>query len=161
MMEMSISQASPSDVPAIVRLVNNAFEVERFFKDDTRTNPDEINGLLQKGTFFLLNERGQLAGCIYVQTRGQRGYIGLLSVDPARQGAGLGSLLMQHAEGWCARAGCSGVDLRIVHLRAELLAFYGKRGYIERGTEPGDVVKGARQPVHFVWMSKELTGKAE
>src|SRR5262249_19577741 len=143
------------------RLVNKAFEVEKFFKDSERTNLDEINGLLRKGAFLLLVERAELVGCVYVQTGNRRGYIGLLSVDPARQGAGLGSLLMQHAEDHCARAECWVIDLRIVHVRKELLAFYRKRGYVERGAQPGDVVKTARVPVHFIVMSKELPGKAE
>jgi hypothetical protein len=68
---------------------------------------------------------------------------------------------MQHAEDYCARAGCQVVDLRIVHLRGELLAYYGKRGYVECGTEPAEVVKGAKLPVHFILMSKALAPESE
>jgi GNAT superfamily N-acetyltransferase len=155
-MNLHFRPATESDAEAIVKLVNRAFEVERFFKDRDRTDLDEISGLLKSGTFLLLTEDTQLVACVYVQIRGQRGYIGLLSVDPDRQGSGLGTGLMERAEGFCARAGCQVVDLRIVHLRTELLAFYGKRGYVERGTESAHVIKGAKLPVHFVLMSKDL-----
>jgi GNAT superfamily N-acetyltransferase len=155
-MNLQIRRATDSDAEAIVKLVNRAFEVERFFKDRDRTDLNEINGLLRSGTFFLLTDDTQLVARVYVQIRGQRGYIGLLSVDPDRQGSGHGTRLMEHAEDYCGRAGCQAVDLRIVHLRTELLAFYGKRGYAQQGTESAHVIKGAKLPVHFVLMSKEL-----
>jgi GNAT superfamily N-acetyltransferase len=155
-MNLHLRAATDSDAEAIVKLVNRAFEVERFFKERDRTDPEEVRGLLRSGTFFLLAEETQLVACVYVQIRGQRGYIGLLSVDPGRQGSGLGTQLMEHAEDHCAGAGCQVVDLRIVHLRTELLAFYGKRGYAERGTESAHVIRGAKLPVHFVLMSKDL-----
>jgi ribosomal protein S18 acetylase RimI-like enzyme len=160
-MEFTIRQALPSDAPAIVTLVNRAFEVERFFMDADRTNLDDIRRHLEKGTFLLLVERSELTACVYVQISGDRGYIGLLSVDPTRQRSGIGSLLMRRAEDYCQRAGCRIVDLRIIDLRTELLAFYRKHGYVERGIESADVVKDAKLPVHFVVMSKELTKKAE
>jgi GNAT superfamily N-acetyltransferase len=155
-MNVHLRAATDSDAEAIVKLVNRAFEVERFFKDRDRTDLDEISGLLKSGTFLLLIDDTQLVACVYVQIRGPRGYIGLLSVNPSQQGSGLGTRLMEHAEDHCARAGCQVVDLRIVHLRTELLTFYGKRGYVEQGTDSALVIKGAKLPVHFVLMSKDL-----
>ena len=159
-MEFNIRQASPSDAPAIVTLVNRAFEVERFFNEGNRTNLDDINRHLDNGMFLLLVQGAELAACVYLQISGDRGYIGLLSVDPSRQRMGLGSILMRHAEEYCQRAGCRAVDLRIIHLRTELLTFYRKHGYIERGTESAEVVKDAKLPVHFVVMSKDLAETA-
>jgi GNAT superfamily N-acetyltransferase len=155
-MTFAVRQASVADAADIVALVNRAFEVERFFKEGARTDLDDINSLLNSGQFLLLEDGDQLSACVYVRTNDTRGYIGLLSVDPERQGQGLGSMLMQHAEDFCARAGCRAIDLRIIHLRPELIAYYGRRGYTQRGTEPGDIVKGAKLPVHFIAMSKEL-----
>jgi predicted N-acetyltransferase YhbS len=155
-MDYTIRPASQADVPAIVTVVNKAFDVERFFKDGDRTNFEDIKSHMMEGTFLVAREGTELVACVYVRIREGRGYIGLLSVDPARQGSGLGSVLMQRAEEYCAAAGCKGVDLRLVNLRTELLAYYGKRGYVQCRTESAQIVKGATQPIHFVVMSKEL-----
>jgi predicted N-acetyltransferase YhbS len=155
-MDYTIRSASQADAPAIVTVVNKAFDVERFFKDGDRTNLEDIKNHMLEGTFLVASAGPEIVACVYVRIREGRGYIGLLSVDPARQGSGLGSVLMQRAEEYCAKAGCKGVDLRLVNLRTELLAYYGKRGYVRCGTESAEIVKGATQPIHFVVMSKEL-----
>ncbi len=62
------------DVPAIVSLVNQAFQVEKFFKIGERTGEQEIQAHLQTGHFLLLEEESNLAGCVYVEIQGERGY---------------------------------------------------------------------------------------
>lgn len=76
--------AEPADASAVARLVNAAFRPERFFIDADRTNPEKVGALLQKGKFLMHLEDGVLAGCVYVELRGERGYFGLLAVDPQR-----------------------------------------------------------------------------
>jgi GNAT superfamily N-acetyltransferase len=76
-------------------------------------------------------------------------------VDPARQGGGLGRLLVEAAEAHCRGAGCRKIDLRVVNLRTELPPFYRRLGYVATGTEPY-VDDDATQPCHFVVMSKSL-----
>jgi GNAT superfamily N-acetyltransferase len=154
-MERIIRTASASDAPALVRLINKAFAVERFFKEADRTDLDDIRHHMKEGTFLVLEEGTDLAACVFVRVAGKRGYIGLLSVDPTRQGAGLGSFMMQRAEDYCARAGCRVVDLRIVNLRQELLSYYGKRGYVQQGIESAEIVQ-AKLPIHFVLLAKNL-----
>jgi GNAT superfamily N-acetyltransferase len=91
-----------------------------------------------------------------VEQRGPRGYVGLLSVDPARQKAGIGKRLVKAAEEHCRALGCTAMDLQIVNLRRELPAFYESLGYAESGAAPfpQDVV--TKLPCHFVRMSKPL-----
>jgi N-acetylglutamate synthase-like GNAT family acetyltransferase len=76
--------AQLEDAGTIARLVNQAFQVERFFIDGERTNPDAVRELLGKGKFLLAEEDGMLAACVYLEPRGARCYLGLLSVDPGR-----------------------------------------------------------------------------
>jgi GNAT superfamily N-acetyltransferase len=153
---MKTHTAEPEDAENIARLVNAAFRPERFFIDEDRINPDKVRALLQKGKFLLAEEAGALAGCVYVERRGERGYFGLLAVDPALQRCGLGSRLVAAAEEYCRAADCHFMDLTIVNLRTELPAFYHRLGYMESGTLPFPADQHANQPCHLVRMSKPL-----
>jgi ribosomal protein S18 acetylase RimI-like enzyme len=148
--------AQLEDSENIARLVNAAFRPERFFIDADRTNLEKVRTLLQKGEFLLAEEKDALAGCIYIELRGERGYFGLLAVDPARQRSGLGSRLVVAAEEYCRAAGCQFMDLTIVNLRTELPGFYHRLGYVESGTLPFPSDQQANQPCHLVRMSKPL-----
>src|SRR5687768_11987966 len=89
--------ADLTDAEALVPLINRAFEIELQFFDTERIDLAETLEHLKKGTFLLAEENGKLAGCDYVELRGQAGYFGLLSVDPAYQGRGLGRKLVDQA----------------------------------------------------------------
>lgn len=154
---ITIRTGTPSDSDDIARLVNDAFRRERFFIDGDRTNPGKIRALFQKGKFLLAEESGTLVGCVYVELRGERGYFGLLSVDPKRQRDGLGSRLMEFAENDCRAAGCRFMDLTMVNLRAPLYSYYGNRGYVEDGTLPFPKEQHPPKiPCHLVKMTKPL-----
>ena len=109
-----------SDASAIAALVNDAFGPERFFIETDRTNPEKVGVLLEKGRFLLLFENEKLAGCVYAELRGERGYFGLLAVDPKLQRTGLGGQLIAAAEDYCRAAGCRDMDLTFVNVREEL-----------------------------------------
>ena len=148
--------ATRADVGAIVDLVNRAFAVERFFKTGDRTDEAQILELMRDGRFLLLIDEAVLVACVYVKLNGDRCYIGLLSVDPAKQRSGIGARMMQEAEDLGRRAGSRFADIRTVSVRPELPVIYHKLGYVEIGVESAAVIKTATIPVHFVRMSKLL-----
>ena len=148
--------ANDADAEAITVLINRAFTVERFFIDGDRLNVAEVRDRLRSGQFLLLEDSGGLAACAYIELRGARAYLGLLSVDPDRQGQGIGSRMMDAAEEYCRRAGCGHVDLRVVNLREELPPFYRKRGYVETGTSPFPEDQPVKITCYFIEMAKAL-----
>ncbi|MFZ1919974.1 MAG: GNAT family N-acetyltransferase [Terriglobales bacterium] len=148
--------AEPADASAIAALVNAAFRPERFFIDADRTNPEKTAALLQTGKFLLLFEDGVLAGCVYTELRAERGYFGLLAVDPQHQRAGIGARLIAAAEQHCRAAGCRFMDLTFVNVRQELPGYYRRFGYAENGTLPFPPEQVTKIPVHLVRMSKAL-----
>src|SRR5258708_26771840 len=148
--------ASPADAEALARLINAAFRVEQPFIDGDRTNPDGVRAYMEKGKFLLAENTAGLAGCVYVEIRGDRGYLGLLVVDPQRQGTGFGHKLMNAAENFFRQAGCVAVDLRLVSARTPLPAFYRHLGYLETGTAPFAPDVPAKVPCHYILMSKTL-----
>jgi predicted N-acetyltransferase YhbS len=156
-MSLRIRIATPADAPHVTAVINAAFRIaEEFFVDGNRISQSEVEQLLTKGAFLLAEADDKLNGCVYVELRGERSYLGLLSVDPNSQQSGLGSQLMIEAERYCRERGSHGMDILIVNLREELPAFYQKRGYVENGTTPFPADVPTRVPCHFINMSKPL-----
>lgn len=149
--------AGSADAEQITAVINAAFRIaEGFFIDGNRITLAEVHRSLAKGAFLVAEDEGGLRGCVYVEARGERAYLGLLSVDPSRQQSGLGSRLMTAAEEYCRARGARFMDILIVNLRTELPAFYARRGYVENGTTPFPADVPTRQPCHFINMSKSL-----
>jgi GNAT superfamily N-acetyltransferase len=152
-----IRKAGEDDLSAILSLVNQAFTVERFFLAHERTNSDQLSQLFERGVFLLAEDSTRtLAGLIYVELRGERGYFGLLSVDPQRQRGGLGKLLVAAAEDYARKRECAAMEITVVNLRTELPPFYRKLGYAEVGTAPLHEGMTVTQPAHLIIMSKPL-----
>jgi GNAT superfamily N-acetyltransferase len=80
----------------------------------------------------------------------------MLSIEPSRQGRGLGRDLIDAAEARCREHGCRHVDIHIVNLREELPRFYRQLGYVESGTLPFSDADRASRPCHFIVMTKAL-----
>lgn len=155
--QLAIRTASDADVQPITALINLAFaEVEQFFVDGDRISVDEVVASMQTGVFLLAERSGELDGCVFVEPRGTRAYLGLLSVRPQTQQQGTGSRLLVAAEERCRRLGCEFMDIKIVNLRAELPDYYRKRGYVETGTSPFPPEIGTKFACHFIDMTKRL-----
>jgi GNAT superfamily N-acetyltransferase len=158
----AIRIATVVDREAIRRLVNQAFDVERFLKKgggDRLQGDGELEALFERGTFLVKEEDEALVGCVYVEPRGERAYLGLLSIDPARQGAGLAKQLNAAAEQYAREQGCRWMDLRVVSPRVEqLLPIYLRLGYTETGREeyPELLVEKMTIPGYFILMAKAL-----
>lgn len=155
--KLGIRFAQSGDVGALATLINAAFRVEQPFIEGDRINVDGVRTYMQKGKFLLAEDAVGLAGCVYVEIRGDRGYLGLLGVDPPRQGTGLGRKLMDAAENYLRDSGCHAVDLRIVSARTPLPPFYRHLGYLETGTAPFAPDVPLKTPCHYILMSKSLT----
>ncbi|KAK4244834.1 acyl-CoA N-acyltransferase [Corynascus novoguineensis] len=63
--------------------------------------------------------------------------LGLLAVSPRRQGGGIGRAMLAHAEDYCRRrwADVDRINMHVVASRAELIAWYVRRGYRSNGEE--------------------------
>ena len=154
---LPIRLATAADAANIATLINSAFRIaEGFFIDGLRISQADVEQHLTKGAFLLAQVNDKLNGCVYVELRGDRSYLGLLSVDPASQQSGLGSFLMNTAENYCRERGSHLMEIYIVNLREELPPFYRRRGYVETGTTPFPEGIETKVPCHFINMSKAL-----
>jgi predicted N-acetyltransferase YhbS len=103
-------QATINDIPALCALLNQAYRGDAsragwtteadLISGTVRTTPEALTAVLQKpGSVILLHKEGeQIIGCVNLQQREQRLYLGMLSVAPQLQGKGTGKLLLQAAE---------------------------------------------------------------
>ena len=152
----SIRNAEHRDADAITRLVNRAFLVEQFFIERDRTDSTTVLELMKKGEFLLAEDGLSVVGCVYVEIRGERGYFGMLSIEPSRQRTGIGRQLIKNVEQYLRDAGCKFCDLKIVDVRTELHDLYHRWGYADAGTARYDDPTPTKIPVHFINMSKPL-----
>src|SRR5260370_6324995 len=95
--EFRIRRGARDDVAALTRLINAAFTVEQVAFDGDRVDAQGVREYTKTGTFLLAEDAAGLAGCVYIEMHGERSYLGLLSVEPKRQGCGLGRKLMAGA----------------------------------------------------------------
>lgn len=155
--DVEIRTGTLADAESIASLINKAFIVERMAFDGDRTSPEKVSELFGSGLFLLAESQSSLVGCVYLQPRESRGYLGLLSVDPICEGQGLGRRLMDAAEQHARTIGLHALDLRIISPRAEaLLPFYLKLGYAQTGVAPLDPAAKANVPCHYITMVKIL-----
>ena len=144
--EASIRVARLDDLPALHRLIENAYRGdgaragwthESDLLADPRTSYEELAAAVgDADKRILLAERnGVLVGCVEVAKTGEGvGYFGMLTVDPRLQAGGLGKLLIAAAEAEAARAfGATRMELAVVDKRPELIAYYERCGYAPTG----------------------------
>jgi GNAT superfamily N-acetyltransferase len=155
--------ATAREAPELARIINEAFVVEAFFKIGDRTSVEEIVALMDAGGEFLVITKpepehgtGTIVGCVYLKCSRERAYFGMLSIDPAKQGRGLGTRLIAAAEQRARDLGCGFMDIHIVNLREELPPYYRRLGYQDNGTLPFSDPLRASRACHFVVMSKRL-----
>lgn len=103
--------------------------------DGQRTDVEALTATVNDpASVILLAERdGALAGCVCIEDKGDGlAYLGMLSVDPERQGEGLGRRLIAEAEAEARRRfGAERMEMTVIVQRRELIDWYVRRGYAE------------------------------
>ena len=156
MAQLGMRKAEMSDVDAIVRLVNRAFVAESPYVEGERINAEGVHTMWPRGTFLLGEVDGMMTACIFVEGRGERAHLGLVSVEPTQQGNGIGSQLMAAVEAHCRAAGFHEMELRFINHRTELDRFYRRMGFTPSGVTEEAGNYRVKVPFHFVQMIKPL-----
>ncbi len=150
--------ANEADAASIAAVTNAAFAVETFV-EGMRTDARRVVEMMRQGLFLVCTGKNeQMLASVYVETRGARGYFGMLAVDPLYQGKGLGAQMARAAEDYCREHGCKAMDITVLSLRPELLPFYHRLGYAETGTEefrPSRPMRAGAE-CYSILMSKNL-----
>ena len=136
-----IRPAMSADLPVLHALIHRAYRGdsakvgwthEADLLDGQRTDADALAEMIADRDQRLLvaEDAGTLTGCVSVTRKpGGRGYLGLLTVDPVLQAAGLGRQLIAAAEDAARGFGAGVMEMTVIASRAELIAYYERRGY--------------------------------
>lgn len=166
-----ISLATEPDIPALNVLVNSAYRgdssrkgwtTEADLLDGIRTDEDALRTMLQNPTVIILTYKQgeQLLGCVYLETKGQNLYLGMLTVAPDAQASGIGKQLLSAAEQIALEQQCRAVTMTVITQRHELIAWYQRQGYEPTGETqpfPDNPRFGLpKQPLAFIVMEKRL-----
>lgn len=143
---MSITQATLSDAAELTALVNSAYRgassqqgwtSEAHLLDGIRIDGPTMAGYLQADDTTILkytDNDGKIIACVYLQKqRGNRLYLGMLTVSPMLQANGIGRQLLLEAEAWATKLGCKSVFMTVITTRFELIGWYKRRGYTDTG----------------------------
>jgi GNAT superfamily N-acetyltransferase len=171
-----IRAADVDDVPALLALVHSAYRgessragwtTEADLLDGPRLDADLLRAELTDPATTLLvteDEHGPV-GCATVTDRGDGlFYFGLFAVRPGAQGGGIGSALLDAAEAHGRARGGTVMEMTVISLRADLIAWYARRGYRPTGEHRpfpyGDERYGLprRDDLEFSVLRKELAG---
>ena len=141
-MTLKIRTASRNDLARLHPVIERAYRGdsarggwthEADLIDGARTDAATLEGIVDDSHQRLLiaAQDGAPVGCVQVTDRGGGlCYLGLLCVDPALQAGGLGTQLIAAAEA-AAREdfGAVQMEMTVIDVRAELIAYYERRGY--------------------------------
>jgi GNAT superfamily N-acetyltransferase len=169
-----VRAAEVRDVSALLALVHSAYRgessragwtTEADLLDGPRLNADLLLAeLTDPATTVLLteDEHGPV-GCATVTDRGDGlFYFGLFAVRPGAQGGGIGSALLDAAEAHGRARGGAVMEMTVISVRADLIAWYARRGYRATGQRRpfpyGDERYGLprRDDLEFSVLRKEL-----
>lgn len=104
--------------------------------DDERISLEDLAAAIaDPANHILLAEAdGALIGTVTVTEKAAgRGYLGMLAIDPARQAGGLGRAVLAEAEALAISLGIQRLEMTVISVRHELIAYYERRGYVRTG----------------------------
>ncbi|MEO6977065.1 MAG: GNAT family N-acetyltransferase [Mucilaginibacter sp.] len=169
---MPVTQASRADVAELNVLVNSAYRgetskqgwtTEANLLDGLRIDEETLDTYFDDDAIIILkntDENGKITGCVYLEVREPKLYIGMFSVSPLLQGKGIGRDLLLAAEAYAKQANLHTLTMTVISIRHELISWYERRGYKATGEiVPFHVDKkfgDPKQPIELIVLEKTI-----
>lgn len=171
-MDTIISVAGIEDIPELVHLINSAYRGEEAKKGWTheadlidgsiRTDEASLRQLIQKANALILKYvyNGNIAGCVFLEKKNEKLYLGMLSVSPDMQAKGIGKKLLKAADDHARKNKCIIIEMTVISVRNELINWYERNGYHKTKKKeafPSDGRFGLpKKPLEFIYLEKQL-----
>ena len=142
---MLITKATIADAPELTRLVNSGYRGESSKKgwtteanllDGVRIDESTMIKYFQDPYITILkyvNDEGQIIGCVYLEIKEGKLYLGMLTVSPDVQANGIGRQLLHESEVVATELNCTTIYMTVITSRHELIQWYERRGYKATG----------------------------
>lgn len=132
-MSAIIRPATPADLPAIERIVHDAYVgyLPRMGREPGPMRADYAAVLATRRVDVAVD--GDLVGVVVLEHESDGMLLENVAVAPAAQGRGLGRMLIAHAEQVARAAGCTRIRLYTHVTMVENIALYGRLGFGETG----------------------------
>ncbi len=143
--QLAWRDAVVADIDAVVRLVESAYRgdasragwtTEADLLDGQRIDAQGIAELIaDPSARILLGEHeGRLVACCELRRQDDCAYFGMFSVRPDVQARGIGNRVLAEAERVAREAWqCTAMQMTVIDVRDELIAWYERRGYRRTG----------------------------
>jgi ribosomal protein S18 acetylase RimI-like enzyme len=141
---MIIEKITLTDVPVITALINSAYRGEESRKgwahegdlfEGPRADEQMITDYLNKEnvTILKLTDEAKIIGTVYLEIKGTKLYLGMLSVSPDVQNKQVGRILLAEAENFAKQNHCKVISITVISLRETLINWYERRGFVRVG----------------------------
>jgi GNAT superfamily N-acetyltransferase len=137
--------AEPTDVPALVPLIESAYRgessragwtTEADLLEGRRTDAETVASVIARddSVMLVVEREDGIVACCQLEHRGTTAYFGMFSVRPALQGGGLGRTVLNWAESFARDEwGVGEMEMTVIEQRADLIAWYERRGFTRTG----------------------------
>jgi ribosomal protein S18 acetylase RimI-like enzyme len=151
-MALTFRQAVPSERDGVERVLRAAFTpyVRALGRELSAAGYARLPAELERGDIYVALEADQIVGVIRTERRDDGIFIDQIGVDPAQQGAGVGSWLLSRIEEVARLSGARGMSLYTAEMMEHLVRLYRRHGFeiVRRG--PPDHGLDAHTRVHMV-----------
>ena len=168
-----ITQATIADAAELSALINSAYRgvtskkgwtTEADLLEGTRTSEEELISIIASSNHYLLKfiRDEKIIGSVLLIAKKEVLYLGMLTVSPELQNSGIGKQLLQAAEQLAQQLELSRIQMTVIGIRKELLAWYIRNGYEDTGLrEPFPFGEGDKaltsEPLDFIVLKKKLS----
>jgi ribosomal protein S18 acetylase RimI-like enzyme len=163
--------ATIADAASLTALLNSAYRGEsskqgwtteaHLIAGNVRTDENDLQNIMAQPNSIILkyiNDQDEVIGCVNLQQQDKKIYLGMLSVSPNLQGAGIGKQLLKVAEEYAMYLQCTVIYMTVITARTELINWYNRYGYNDTGERKpfieDDLTGRHLQPLEFMVMEK-------
>jgi ribosomal protein S18 acetylase RimI-like enzyme len=168
-----ITTATLEDVTALEKLINSAYRgetsklgwtTEANLLQDKRVTLDELSEIINNKENAILKfiDNNTIIGCVLLSNKGDKLYLGMLTVSPELQNSGIGKKLLQKAEEHALKLNLPKITMTVISIRGELIAWYNRHGFIDTGAREPFPLNGtdaviSEQPLEFIVLEKKVS----
>lgn len=139
-----ISKAKIEDISVLNILINSAYRGESSKKGWT-TEAEILKGIRMdeaelllimntpNSTIFKYQIENEILGCVLLEDKVDKLYLGMFCVNPELQNSGIGKKILQFADDYALDKGLKRIVMTVISTRLELISWYNRHGYLDTG----------------------------